>query len=106
MKTCKTCKIEKTLDNYYMTGKYVQSYCKPCQNKLRNKYYKKREKKGFTTKDLLLMSKDLRAGLNFREIGEKYKVKSLNVGNYARRGRLNFDGFEYRKQTYKPRTRN
>ena len=42
MKTCKTCEQEKPLSNFYMAGKYPQSYCKPCQNKRRNTYYVKR----------------------------------------------------------------
>lgn len=30
MKTCKNCKIEKNLSEFYKAGKYLQSYCKPC----------------------------------------------------------------------------
>ncbi len=30
MKTCKICKVEKEISEFYKAGKYLQSYCKPC----------------------------------------------------------------------------
>ena len=34
MPNCSTCKVELTEDNAYKKGNRLQSYCKPCHNKL------------------------------------------------------------------------
>jgi|GEM_PF-5224140 len=38
MKTCTKCKDEKQLSEFYKTGKYLASYCKPCHSEFQKKY--------------------------------------------------------------------
>lgn len=47
IKICKTCKAEKPLSDYYMAGKYPESYCKSCSKKISadNKRKRKQAKK-------------------------------------------------------------
>ena len=43
-KVCKDCGQEKSLDNFYKSGKYYKSYCKICSTKKANKWNKEHRK--------------------------------------------------------------
>jgi len=104
-KKCKDCEIEKPASDYYPSGKYLQSRCKPCHNKSRSRYYIKKGR--VSKKDIELrevnkkISIDLQAGMSLKEIGEKYNDKPQNIGNRARRGKYNTETYKYIQKKYK-----
>ena len=96
MKTCKECKIDKPITDYYMAvkdDKYPRCHprCKPCHNTFSRQYRKSRPPQGFAAlpkeirDDILVMRKE---GATLKAIASKYDIKYSKFTWWKRAGKL------------------
>jgi len=84
MKTCITCRVEKSEDDFYKQGKHRSSYCKSCDNARRSSQYKSPSKEQNRAKYLKYREQHLARAKALRDSwSEEDKLRERLKRNYS-----------------------